>query len=75
MYCTSIEEETIAENAEFTHLASDIHEIKAGDRHLIMQKNDGSLWGWGVNKHAELGYGDYKFMYNEPVRVQEPVKV
>nr|WP_246772632.1 stalk domain-containing protein [Paenibacillus polymyxa] len=40
-----------------------------------MQKADGALWGWGVNKHAQLGIGDYEFLYSSPVPVQKPILV
>jgi hypothetical protein len=60
---------------EFKLIASNVEQIRSGTRHLIMQKSDGSLWGWGVNKHAELGHGDYEFMYNVPVPIQSPITV
>lgn len=42
---------------------------------MIMQKTDGTLWGWGVNKHAQLGIGDYEFLYSTPVPVQKPILI
>ncbi|MFC6651987.1 stalk domain-containing protein [Paenibacillus rhizoplanae] len=75
VYAASIAAELMSPNAKFTLLASDIQSIKGGGRHVIMQKNDGTLWGWGVNKNAELGYGTYEFSYKEPVPMQKPISV
>ncbi|MEK5033352.1 stalk domain-containing protein [Paenibacillus sp. FSL R7-0302] len=75
VYAASIAAELMSPNAKFTLLASDIQSIKGGGRHVIMQKNDGTLWGWGVNKNAELGYGTYEFSYKQPVPMQKPISV
>lgn len=75
VYETSIQTDKMQSNASFRLLAKDVTEIKTGLRHIIMQKTDGSLWGWGVNKNAELGYGDYEFQHDSPVAVQRPISV
>lgn len=75
VYVTSPDSEKLSSNAPFTLLAKNIQSIKAGPRHVIMQKADGALWGWGVNKHAQLGIGDYEFLYSSPVPVQKPILV
>lgn len=75
VYEASIERKNMPANAKFRLLASGVTEIKAGLRHIIMKKQDGSLWGWGVNKNAELGYGDYEFMHDVPVQVGQPITV
>lgn len=75
VYTTSIEEETITAEAVFTLLASNITSIKGGGRHIIMQKSDGTLWGWGVNKNAQLGYANYDFNFDQPVPMQKPIAV
>lgn len=31
--------------------------IAAGARHSVALKADGSLWGWGLNDHGQLGDG------------------
>ncbi|MDF9842265.1 MULTISPECIES: stalk domain-containing protein [unclassified Paenibacillus] len=75
VYTTSIGEETITADAVFTLLASNITSIKGGGRHIIMQKSDGTLWGWGVNKNAQLGYANYDFSFDQPVPMQKPIAV
>lgn len=75
VYATSIKRDNVPSNASFKLLASDVVSVENGQRHIIMQKKDGTLWGWGVNKAAELGYGDYEFMHNTPVPVQKPISV
>lgn len=73
VYRTSIDTESMSDNAKFELVASNISSVKVGWRHIIMQKADGSLWGWGVNKDADLGYGDYEFMHEQAVPVQRAV--
>ncbi|MNB90582.1 hypothetical protein D3C75_376420 [compost metagenome] len=73
VYTASIGEETITADAVFTLLASNITSIEGGGRHVIMQKSDGTLWGWGVNKNAQLGYANYDFSFDQPVPMQKPV--
>ncbi|MEJ3716464.1 stalk domain-containing protein [Paenibacillus polymyxa] len=75
VYVASLDGEKLSSNASFTLLAKHIQSIKAGPRHIIMQKTNGDLWGWGVNKHAQLGIGDYEFLYSTPVPVQKPILV
>lgn len=75
VYTTSIGEDSISVDTEFTLLASNITSLKPGGRHVIMQKNDGTLWGWGVNKNAQLGYANYDFNFDQPVPVQKPISV
>lgn len=74
-YKTSIAREVMPENPVFDLLVTDVQQIKAGTRHMIIQKNDGTLWGWGFNKNAELGVGDYEWMHNSPQRMERPVSV
>ncbi|WP_025693210.1 stalk domain-containing protein [Paenibacillus zanthoxyli] len=75
LYAASIDREAMPANAEFTLLDTGVKTIRNGGRHLIMQKTDGSLWGWGVNKNADQGTGDYEFMHREPVEMQKPISV
>ncbi|MBB3114595.1 alpha-tubulin suppressor-like RCC1 family protein [Paenibacillus phyllosphaerae] len=75
VYETSIERDKMPANPTFKLLASDVSSFKEGWRHVIMQKTDGSLFGYGINKAAELGYGDYEFEHLSPVPVQEPISI
>lgn len=75
VYRTSNEWQKTPAAAKFSLIASDISEIKPGDRHLIMRNKNGTLWGWGVNKHSELGHGDYQFRHDTIVPVQKPISV
>ncbi|KAF6576220.1 copper amine oxidase [Paenibacillus sp. EKM212P] len=75
VYVASLDGEKLPSNAPFTLVTKNIQSIKAGPRHVIMQKTDGALWGWGVNKHGQLGIGDYEFLYSSPVPVQKPILV
>ncbi|ATW23893.1 stalk domain-containing protein [Candidatus Formimonas warabiya] len=75
VYQTSLDRETMPGNPLFDYLTSNVQQIKAGSRHIILQKKDGSLWGWGVNKNGQLGCGDFSFMYSDLQPVQKPVSV
>lgn len=75
LYAASNDTETMKADAEFSLLASDVQAISYGGRYCIFQKSDGSLWGWGVNKDAQLGYGDYEFSHGAPVAMQKPITV
>ena len=75
VYITSIQREAMPENPKIEPLTSGVQQIKTGSRHIIIQKNDGSLWGWGINKNGQLGIGDFELIYNVPQRMQKPVSV
>ncbi|NGZ73897.1 stalk domain-containing protein [Saccharibacillus alkalitolerans] len=75
VYETSLNRAKLPANAKFRLLASGIEQVEAGSRHIIMQKKDGSLLGWGVNKNGDLGSGDYEFEHDTPVPVQRAISV
>ncbi|MFB9326399.1 stalk domain-containing protein [Paenibacillus aurantiacus] len=75
LYMTSIETEKLPANPAFKLIASDVDTAEAGGRQLFFQKTDGSLWGVGINKNSELGYGDFEFEHWTPVPVQKPIEV
>ncbi|MGG1618411.1 hypothetical protein ACIFQM_23670 [Paenibacillus sp. NRS-1782] len=54
---------------------SDIKTIKTNRSSNLAIDRQGRLWFWGVNKHAQLGIGDYEFLYSTPVPVQKPILV
>ena len=43
---------------EITTNTNDIKEIYCGGIHIIILKNDGTLWGCGLNNAGQLGLGD-----------------
>ncbi|WP_309119411.1 stalk domain-containing protein [Paenibacillus sp.] len=75
LYETSTSRESMPTDAVFRKLAEDVVSVTEGGRHVIFQKEDGSLWGWGVNKGATLGAGDEEFSHDTPVPVQKPIAV
>lgn len=75
LYETSIERSSMPAAPEFKLLSADVGSVLASSRHLIYQKTDGTLWGWGVNKAGQLGYGDLEFEHLTPVPVQPPIAV
>ena len=43
---------------QVTENVSDVKEILCGCMHVIMVKNDGSVWACGFNQYGQLGLGD-----------------
>ncbi|WP_158299332.1 stalk domain-containing protein [Paenibacillus antri] len=75
LYETSTSRESMPTDAIFRKLAEDVVSVTEGGRHVIFQKEDGSLWGWGVNKGSMLGAGDEEFSHDTPVPMQKPIAV
>jgi len=34
-----------------------IIKISAGNYHIVVLKEDGTVWAWGINNNGQLGYG------------------
>jgi len=75
LYETSTSRESIHTDAPFRRLAEGVVSLKAGSRHVIFQKADGTLWGWGVNKGAALGAGSDEFLHDTPLPMQKPIAI
>ncbi|MDO3409226.1 stalk domain-containing protein [Saccharibacillus sp. CPCC 101409] len=75
VYQTSTDVQKLSAGASFKTIAAGIQRVEDGGRHIIMQKKDGSLLGWGINKNGDLGYGDFEFSYEKAVPVQPAVYV
>jgi len=50
-----------------------ISSVSAGEWHYMCVTNEGKLYGWGENKHGELGLGDYENRYT-PCLIRESVR-
>lgn len=48
---------------------TNITAIAAGDRHCLVLKNDGTVWGWGYNSYGQLGNGSTIEAQRSPVQV------
>ena len=46
-----------------------IKQVSSGYRHSLALKNDGTLWGWGINNHGQLGTETSEDIQPEPVRI------
>lgn len=75
LYETSLRTEALDANAPFRKLMSGVVSLKPSYRHLIFQTEDGRLWGWGINKHGDLGVGTNQFSYENPMELLDPVTV
>lgn len=75
VYETPITQHSMTKNPKFNLLATQVVSIKSAESHFIMQKNDGTLWGWGTNTNAELGAGDNRSVAKTPVPVGSPISL
>jgi alpha-tubulin suppressor-like RCC1 family protein len=50
---------------------TDWTEIAAGYSHNLALKQDGSLWGWGINAHGQLGWKEEVQSAPAPVRLND----
>lgn len=75
MWRTSLHREHLPADSEFERIATNIVDVRIGDRHMILKTVGEQLLGWGVNKNAQLGIGNYEFMYEKPVLLPQPVSL
>ena len=52
-------------------IMDDVQAVSLGAEHVMVIKNDGSLYTWGNNEWAQLGDGTVEKKY-EPVRIEIP---
>lgn len=45
-------------------LVSDVKSVACGSVHVLVLKNDGTVWGWGSNYNGQLGNGGNTGTYN-----------
>lgn len=50
---------------------SDWETISTSYSHTLAIKENGSLWGWGVNTHGEIGTGENVTSYPAPVQISQ----
>ena len=48
---------------------SNIKDLEAGGQHVLVIKNDNTVWGWGWNEYGQVGDGSITSMINSPVKV------
>ncbi|RUS48055.1 stalk domain-containing protein [Cohnella sp. AR92] len=72
VYQASIERETMPSNAEFKPIAGGISEVRDGRGYMMLQKTDGTLWGWGDINFLRVEGGDD---YDSPVQLPAPIEV
>ncbi|TLS49573.1 hypothetical protein FE782_24600 [Paenibacillus antri] len=71
----SINVEKLDGSLSFRLLASNIQHLEAAWSHIIMQQEDGTLFGWGANDRAQLGTGNYESAFERPVALQRPISL
>ncbi|GBF72105.1 hypothetical protein PA598K_00341 [Paenibacillus sp. 598K] len=75
LYRTSMYRESMPHNPEFELLQEKVRSVQPGSRHLMIELQDGSLWGLGINKSFELGAGYSHFEQHTPIPLHKPVDV
>ncbi|WP_177245809.1 stalk domain-containing protein [Paenibacillus sp. BC26] len=75
LFETPITQSKMSKAPKFKRLSTNVMNIKAAGSHIIMQKDDGTLWGWGTNTNAELGAGQNISLSITPVPVGQPISL
>jgi len=75
VFASSIGTDTVDRSQDFRLLATGVRRLEAAWGHMIIQKEDGTLWSWGDNDRAQLGTGNYEPAFDSPVPMQKPVSL
>jgi len=55
-------------------LPENVIQVSLGGNYIVIIKGDGSLWGWGMNDHGQLGSSIDKHYSFAPLKIIEDIK-